>query len=84
VGRACSPNGEKKNAYRILVGKPKGKKPLVRHLHRCDNNIKMYLGEIEWDTMYCIIQAQDRDQIRGLVNTAMDLLVSIRLWRIPY
>jgi hypothetical protein len=41
--------GEKRNAYRILVGKPEGKRPLGRPRRRCVDNIKMDLREIEWD-----------------------------------
>jgi hypothetical protein len=40
--------GEKRNAYRILVGKPEGKRPLGRRRHRWVDNIKMDLTEIEW------------------------------------
>jgi hypothetical protein len=47
MGRACSRNGEKRNAYRILVGKPEGKRPLERSRRRWMNNIKMDLREIE-------------------------------------
>jgi hypothetical protein len=43
MGRACSMNGATKNAYRILVGKPEGKRPLVRPRHRWVDNIKMDL-----------------------------------------
>jgi hypothetical protein len=43
--------GEKRNAYRILVGKPEGKRPLGRPRHRWDYNIKMGLREIGWDGM---------------------------------
>jgi hypothetical protein len=43
--------GEKRNAYRILVGKPDGKRPLGRPRHRRVNNIKMYLREIGWNGM---------------------------------
>jgi hypothetical protein len=43
--------GEKKNAYRILVGKPEGKRPLGRPRRRWADNIKMYLREIGWDGM---------------------------------
>jgi hypothetical protein len=45
VGKACSTNGEKKNSYRILVGKPEG--PLGRPRHKWVDNIKMDLREIE-------------------------------------
>jgi hypothetical protein len=41
--------GEKRNAYRILVGKPEGKRPLGRLRRRCVDNIKMDLREIGWD-----------------------------------
>jgi hypothetical protein len=51
IGRACSTNGVKRNAYRILVGKPEGKRPLGRSRLRRVDNIKMYLREIEWDGM---------------------------------
>jgi hypothetical protein len=47
MGRACSTNGEKRNPYRILVGKPKGKRPLGRSRRRWVNNIKIDLTEIE-------------------------------------
>jgi hypothetical protein len=45
MGGACSTNGEKRNAYRILVGKPEGKKPLGRPRRRLGDNIKMDLRE---------------------------------------
>jgi hypothetical protein len=51
MGRACSTNGEKMNAYKILVGKVEGKRPLARPRRRCVDNIKMDLREIEWDGM---------------------------------
>jgi hypothetical protein len=54
--------GEKRNAYRILVGKPEGKRPLGRPRRRWVNNIKMYLREIGWDVMDWIDLAQDRNQ----------------------
>jgi hypothetical protein len=43
--------GEKRNAYRILVGKPEGKGPLGRRRRRWVYNIKIYLREVEWDDM---------------------------------
>jgi hypothetical protein len=54
-------NGEKRTAYRILVGKPEGKRPLGRPRRRWVNNIKMDLRETEWAGMDCIDLAQDRD-----------------------
>jgi hypothetical protein len=52
MGRAGSTNGEKRNACMILVGKPEGKRPLVRPIRRCVDNIKMVdLRGIEWDGM---------------------------------
>jgi hypothetical protein len=49
MGRACSTNGEKRNAYRILVGNREGKKPLGRPKRRWVGNIRMDLREIGWD-----------------------------------
>jgi hypothetical protein len=51
VGRPCSSNGEKRNAYRILVGKAEGKRPLGRIRRRWVGNIITDLREIEWDNM---------------------------------
>jgi hypothetical protein len=67
--------GEKRNAYRILVGKPEGKRPLGRPRHRWVKNIKIDLGEIGCYSMDWIYLAQDRDQWRALVNTVMNLRV---------
>jgi hypothetical protein len=67
--------GEKKNAYRILVGKPEGKTILGRPRRRWVNNIKMDLRKIEWDGIDWIDLAQDRDQWRALVNMLMNLRV---------
>jgi hypothetical protein len=67
--------GEKRNAYRILVGKPRGKRPLGRPRRRWADNIKMDLREIGWDGVDWIDLAQDRDQWRALVNTAMNFQV---------
>jgi hypothetical protein len=44
----CSRNGKKRSAYRILVGKPEGKRPLGRPRRRWDGDIKMDLAEIGW------------------------------------
>jgi hypothetical protein len=71
MGTACSTNGEKRNAYRILIGKPEGKRPLRGPRRRWVGNIKIYLRETWWDGMDWIDLAQDRDQWRVLVNTVM-------------
>jgi hypothetical protein len=68
-------NGGEKNAYRILVGKPQGKRTLGRPRCRWLGNIKMDLREIGWGGMGSIDLAQDRDQWRTLVNTIMNLRV---------
>jgi hypothetical protein len=67
--------GEKRNACRILVGKPEGKRPLGRPRSRLVDNIIIYLREIGWDGMDWIDLVQDRDQWRALVNTVMNLQV---------
>jgi hypothetical protein len=64
MGGACNTNGENRNAYRILVGKPEGTKPLGRLRCRWVDNIKMIL---RWDGggMGWIDLAQDRDPVKG-------------------
>jgi hypothetical protein len=64
---------ETRNAYRILVGKPEGKRPQGRQRRTWMDNIRMDLREIGWDCMDWIDLAQDRDQCRALVNTVMNL-----------
>jgi hypothetical protein len=65
-------NGEKRNAYRILLGKPEGKRQLGRPRYRMVDNIKMDLRGIGWGGMDRIDLA-DRDQWMALVNTVMNL-----------
>jgi hypothetical protein len=60
--------GERRNAYRILVGKPEGKMTLGRPKCRWVDNIKMDLLEIGWGSVDWIGLAQDRDKWRALVN----------------
>jgi hypothetical protein len=67
--------GEKRNACRIFVGKPEGKRPLGRARRRWVNNIKMDLRDIGWDGMDWIYLAQDGDQLSALVSTVMNLRV---------
>jgi hypothetical protein len=73
MDRACSMNGAKRKANRILVGKTEGKRPLGRPRCRWVDNIKMDLTEIERDDMDWSDLAQDRDQWRAPVNTVMNL-----------
>jgi hypothetical protein len=67
--------GEKRNAYRILVGKSEGKRPLGRPRRRWVDNIKMDLREIGCNGVDWIDLVRDRDQWRALVNTVMNLRV---------
>jgi hypothetical protein len=67
--------GEKRNAYRILVSNPEGKRPLGRPRRRWVDNIKMDLREIGWDGGDWIDLAQNRDQWRALVRAIMNLRV---------
>jgi hypothetical protein len=75
MDRASSTNGEKRNAYRILMGKPEGKRPLERPRCRCVDNIKMDLREIGLSGTGFIDLIQDRDQWRTLVNTVTNFWV---------
>jgi hypothetical protein len=67
--------GQKRNTYRIFVGKPEGKKPLGMPKRRCVDNIRIDNREIEWSGMDWIDVAQNRDQWRAIVNTVMNLRV---------
>jgi hypothetical protein len=66
----------KRNAYRILMGKPEGKRPLGRPGRTWVGNIKIDLRVIEWDGMDWIDMAQDRDQWKAVVNTVMNLRIT--------
>jgi hypothetical protein len=67
--------GERRGIYRILVGRPEGKRPLGRPRRMGEDNIKMDLREIEIDVANWIQLAQDRVQWRACVNTVMNLRV---------
>jgi hypothetical protein len=62
--------------YRVLVGKPEGKRPLGRPRHRWDNNIKMDLQEVGCGGMDWIELAQDINRWKALVNVVMNLQVA--------
>jgi hypothetical protein len=65
----------KRNAYRILVRRPEGKRPLGRSRHRWMDNIKIELWKMEWGCVDWIDLAQDRHQWHPLVNMIMNLWV---------
>jgi hypothetical protein len=67
--------GEKRNVYRLLVGKPEEKRPLGRPRRRWIDNIKMDLPEIGFSVVDWIGLAQDRYRWRAHVNSVMTLLV---------
>jgi hypothetical protein len=75
VGGAYSRNGEKRNAYGLLAGKPEGKRPLGRPRRRWMDNIKIDLLEIGWSGVDWIDLVQDRHKWRALVNAVMNLRV---------
>jgi hypothetical protein len=75
-GRHVEQMGANRNAYRILVGKPEGKRLLRRLRRRWMDNIKMGLKKIGRGGKDWIDMAQDRDQQRVLVNTVMNRQVS--------
>ena len=67
--------GEERVAYRVLVGKPEGKRPLGRLRHRWVDNIRMDLQEVGCGYVDWIGLAQDRDRWRMLVGAVMNLRV---------
>jgi hypothetical protein len=67
--------GERRGAYRALVGNPEGRRPLGRPRRRWEDNIKMDLREVGWGGMDWINLALDRDTWRALVNAVMNLRV---------
>ena len=68
--------GEGRGVYRVLVGKPRGKRPLGRPRRRWEDNIRMYLREVGCGCVDWVELAQDRDRWRALVGT-------VRNFRVP-
>jgi hypothetical protein len=62
MGRTCGTYGVEERAYRALMGKPEGRRPLGRPRPRWEGNIKMDLREVGWGGMDWINLAQDRDR----------------------
>ena len=67
--------GDRSGVYRVLVGKPEGKRQLGRARRRWEDNIKMDLEEVGCGGMDWIELAQDRERWRALVNVVMNLRV---------
>jgi hypothetical protein len=67
--------GEKRKAYRLLVGKPEGKRPLGSPRRRLVDNIRMELGEVVWGDVDRIGLAKDRNRWRAVVNSVLNLRV---------
>jgi hypothetical protein len=76
MGGACSTYGEARGVYRILVGKPEGKRPLGRPRRRWENNVRMDLQEVGCRCEDWIGLAQDWDRWRALVS-------AVRILRVP-
>jgi hypothetical protein len=75
MGWECTTYGEKRGVYRVLVGKPEGKRRPGRHMFRWEDNIKMDLQEMEFGGMGWIELAQDRGRWQAFVNAVMNLRV---------
>jgi hypothetical protein len=67
--------GERRGVYRVLAGKPEGKRPLGKPRRRWDDNIKMDLQKLGWGDMDWIELVQDTDRWRACVNAVMNLWV---------
>jgi hypothetical protein len=77
MGGSCITKGDKRNAYRLLVGKPERKRPLGRPRRRWVDNIRMHLGEVGWGDVDWIGLDQDRNRLRALVNLVLNLRVPL-------
>ena len=72
MGGACSAYGEEGGVYKVLVGKPEGKRPLGRPRCRWEDNIKMDVKEVGWGGIDCIDLAQGRDGWRAFVHEVIN------------
>jgi hypothetical protein len=66
---------ENRNTYKLLVGKPEGKRPLGRQRRRWVDNIRMDLGEMGWGDVDWIDLSQDRNRCRAFMNSVLKLRV---------
>jgi hypothetical protein len=62
-----------RKVYKILMGKPEGKRPLGRPRRKLEDGVRMDLTEIGWGNVECILLARDRDWWRAVVNKVMNL-----------
>jgi hypothetical protein len=69
----CSTNGEKRNAYRLFVGKPEGRRPLGIPRCRWVDNIRMARGGVGWGDVDYICLVKDRNRWRALMNSVLNL-----------
>jgi hypothetical protein len=79
MGGPCSTNGDKRNVYRLLVGKPEGKRPLGRPRRRWVDNIRRDLGEVGWGDVDWICLAQD-EQVESCCEFGIEPSGSMKFW----
>jgi hypothetical protein len=70
-----TPMAARRGVYRVLLGKPKGERPLGRSRHRWEDNSKTDFQEVGWGVVDCSDLARDRDRWRALINAVMNLRV---------
>jgi hypothetical protein len=75
VDRACGTHGRGEKVYKILLGKPEGRRPLGRQRRRWGDGFRMDLREIGWGSVDWIRLAQDRDRWEAVVNAVINLQV---------
>jgi len=75
MGEACSTYGTRRGLYKVLVGKPEGKRPFGRPKRRWEDNIKIDIQKAGCGGMEWVHLAGDRDRWRALVNAVMNLRV---------